>query len=192
VLSFAEALRRLLDKLLGVVRAVPAERLELLALHLVVRHEEVLKLPQERIAQILERADVRVVERASGDGDEAVVPLGLTPALGLLRLDHAHKAGRHLAPGRHRLVQQHEDVERVAVVALGRGTTSTWQNRWSCSWRGWRGRSAWPTAARKGSRWPGSFARTWSSWTSACRGWTATRRPAGCARSRDWRKSCSS
>src|SRR5262245_4944087 len=77
-----------------------------------------LDLLQQPLAQILERANVPVLVALLGHGNEPVIAFRC-PVLGLLSLQDAEEASRDLAARGDGLVQQEEDVKRVAVeIAL--------------------------------------------------------------------------
>jgi hypothetical protein len=86
-----------------------------LALHLVVRNEEMLDLCHQVRAQIAQSVYRAVRGRIGRHGDESIVALGRS-ILRLLSLNRANDPRRHEAPGEHRRIHQDEHIERIAVV----------------------------------------------------------------------------
>ena len=74
-------------------------------------------LGKETLGQVGHVPVAAVFERFLGDADEARVLLGLTGRFTLSPVDHADQADMDDAPREGRRLEQHQDVERVAVVS---------------------------------------------------------------------------
>src|SRR5437868_7833662 len=83
-----------------------------------------LNLRRDGGRQIRELPHLREELTCVRHGDEAVVLLCLSILLRLHRFDHADEAGWHDRADRYRFIHEHEDVERVAVIAGGRWNES--------------------------------------------------------------------
>src|SRR5205085_7852966 len=116
---FSEALGGELHQLLRPVWSTPGLDLEFLVGHVVAGNKEMLDLLDEPLAEVINRAYVPMLMAALRHGDQSVVAKRFS-ILDLLRFDHTDQPGRNLAADRDRLVQEHQDIERVAVFGHGR------------------------------------------------------------------------
>ena len=73
--------------------------------------------------------------RGAASSDEPIVPFRFA-VLGLLGFDDANQPGPNLAADRDRFVQQNEDVERIAIVANGRGDEA--KVEWNAAKKQWQ------------------------------------------------------
>jgi hypothetical protein len=102
------------------LRPAGAGNLELLAALLVVGDEKFLHLVEQGLADIAQGFQILVVVRVNGDADQPVVAFGLA-VFSLVGCDNADDAYLDEAADMGGCVHQHHDVERVAVLAEGRG-----------------------------------------------------------------------
>ena len=105
-----------------------------------------------------------------GTGSEFVVRLPVPPETTPDRAepDRGERSQAVAEPPRRRILVVDDNVDAATSLATAADDGSTGRRCGS------------PTTARRPSSWPRSSAPRSSCWTSACRGWTATRWPGGC------------
>src|SRR5215471_16747479 len=110
---------RLLYRLYCGFRPLPADDLQLFVLQLVSRDEEFLELLQGRLGEVADVLKALLRVRAPGHSEQTVVSFGLALAL-LLYLKDADDAARQNNPWKSRRIVNHHDIDRIAVIGLGR------------------------------------------------------------------------
>src|SRR5437868_3241332 len=133
--SAAAASTSLLENLLGALAAGAGCRFELFARLLVVADEEMLNLRRDGVREIGELPDLREELARLGNGDDAVVLLFLSIFLRLNGFDDADQARWHDRANGHRLVHEHQDVQRISIITSCRWNKSKVEREAHALWQ---------------------------------------------------------
>ena len=116
ILLLGGLLAAMFEEFAGLVGAFPGERAGLFALEFVVVGEELGDFGAGLFGKVVDGAEGAVEVSGFGDGEEAVVAIGLS-VLCLFDLHDAEEADKEGAAGKAGLVHEDEDVEGIAVAA---------------------------------------------------------------------------
>src|SRR5437762_3815580 len=133
--SVAAASTSLLENLLGALAAGAGCRFELFARLLVVADEEMLNLRRDGVREIGELPDLRKKLTRLGDGDDAVVLLFLSVFLRLHGFDDADQPRWHDRANRHRLIHEHQDIQRISIITSRRWNESEVEREAHALWQ---------------------------------------------------------